>query len=165
MSDVDHPDHYGGDTDYEVIKVLEAWDLELAKGFCWGNLIKYTARASKKGSEVQDRQKAEWYASRLTTICARLDGQRQTAAAEDYRIKCTKCKQPPANHSLYNGLCLACVPGAKVGGGGGNGGVGGVGYGGAGGGGGGGAAYGPGGTVYGIAGGAGVTGNGGGRSV
>ena len=71
---VDHPDHYGGEDDpYEVIKVLEAWDLELARGFCWGNVVKYTARASKKGG-LTDRQKAEWYANRLVTIEAELAG-------------------------------------------------------------------------------------------
>jgi hypothetical protein len=75
--DVNHPDYYGGDDLYEVIKVLEAWDLELAKGFCWGNLIKYTARAGKKGSEVTDRHKAEWYANRLVTITATLEGGKQ----------------------------------------------------------------------------------------
>jgi hypothetical protein len=70
---VEHPAHYGGeDNDYEVIKVLEAWDLDLAKGFCWGSLLKYTARAGKKGSEVEDRRKAEWYANRLVTITATL---------------------------------------------------------------------------------------------
>jgi hypothetical protein len=78
--DVDHPDYYGGDDLYEVIKVLEAWDLELAKGFCWGNLIKYTARAGKKGSEVTDRHKAEWYANRLVTITATLEGQKANPA-------------------------------------------------------------------------------------
>lgn len=85
--DVDHPGHYGGDTDYEVIKVLEAWDLELAKGFCWGNLIKYTARAGKKGSEVSDRLKAEWYATRLATITTTLEGQKVTAASSEHEIE------------------------------------------------------------------------------
>lgn len=81
MSDnVNHPAHYGGeDNDYEVIKVLEAWDLELAKGFCWGSLIKYTARAGKKGSEVSDRLKAEWFAHRLATITAALEDKKTPA--------------------------------------------------------------------------------------
>lgn len=65
---VDHPAHYGGDTPYEVIKVLRAWDLNLAKGFCWGNLIKYSARAGKKGSGLEDRKKAAWYAAELVSI-------------------------------------------------------------------------------------------------
>ncbi len=65
---VNHPDHYGGgDNPYEVIKVLRAWDLELAKGFCWGNVIKYTARAERKGN-LADYKKADWYAAELVSI-------------------------------------------------------------------------------------------------
>ena len=30
---VNHPQHYGGDTVYEAIKVIEAWGLD----FCLGN--------------------------------------------------------------------------------------------------------------------------------
>jgi hypothetical protein len=78
---INHPEYYGGDDTYEVIKVLEAWDLELAKGFCWGNMIKYSARAGKKtANEVQDRLKAEWYANRLATITATLEGRKATDA-------------------------------------------------------------------------------------
>ena len=33
---VNHPAHYGGDTTYEAIKVIEAWSL----GFCLGNTVK-----------------------------------------------------------------------------------------------------------------------------
>lgn len=58
---VNHPAHYGGDTTYEVIKVLEAWDV---MGFCLGNCIKYIARASKKGAELEDLKKARWYLDR-----------------------------------------------------------------------------------------------------
>lgn len=83
---VDHPDHYGGDEPYEVIKVLRAWDLELAKGFAWGNLIKYTARAGKKDKDaVSDRMKAEWYASELVSIEAELAGRK--IAAEDSVVR------------------------------------------------------------------------------
>lgn len=58
---VDHPPHYGGaDSPYEAIKVIEAWDL----GFCLGNTIKYIARAGKKGSELEDLEKALWYLDR-----------------------------------------------------------------------------------------------------
>lgn len=35
---VDHPAHYGGDTTYEAIKVIEAWDLD----FCLGNAVHRT---------------------------------------------------------------------------------------------------------------------------
>lgn len=58
---VEHPAHYGGaDNPYEAIKVIEAWRL----GFCLGNVVKYIARAGKKGSLVEDLKKARWYLDR-----------------------------------------------------------------------------------------------------
>ena len=57
---VNHPDHYGGDTVYEAIKVIEAWQL----GFCLGNAVKYIARAGKKGNRLEDLRKAAWYLQR-----------------------------------------------------------------------------------------------------
>jgi hypothetical protein len=62
---VNHPAHYGGDTTYEVIKVLEVWlSPEEFRGFCKGNVHKYLARAKLKGG-VEDQKKAAWYANRL----------------------------------------------------------------------------------------------------
>ena len=63
---VDHPQHYGGDTQYEVIKVLEAWDLD----FHLGNVVKYVARAGKKdkSKEIQDLEKALWYLKRKILV-------------------------------------------------------------------------------------------------
>lgn len=60
MSNVQHPVHYGGDTTYEAIKVIEAWDL----GFHLGNAAKYISRAGKKGDRLEDLQKARWYIDR-----------------------------------------------------------------------------------------------------
>jgi hypothetical protein len=59
---IDHPDHYGGDTTYEAIKVIEAWDL----GFCLGNTVKYIARAGRKDPAkiIEDLRKAAWYLNR-----------------------------------------------------------------------------------------------------
>jgi hypothetical protein len=56
---VNHPPHYGGDTTYEAIKVIDAWGL----GFCLGNTVKYIARAGRKDpcQTVQDLEKAAWY--------------------------------------------------------------------------------------------------------
>jgi hypothetical protein len=54
---VNHPEHYGGDTTYEAIKVIDAWGL----GFCLGNTVKYIARAGKKGDILEDLKKARWY--------------------------------------------------------------------------------------------------------
>jgi hypothetical protein len=57
---VDHPQHYGGDTLYEAIKVIEAWEL----GFNLGNTVKYISRAERKGAPLEDLKKAAWYLAR-----------------------------------------------------------------------------------------------------
>ena len=45
---VNHPQHYGGvENTYEVIKVIEALEMD----FHLGNTFKYIARAGKKGSD------------------------------------------------------------------------------------------------------------------
>lgn len=56
---VNHPNHYGGDTTYETIKVLAAWGL----GFLLGNTVKYISRAGKKDPAklLEDLKKARWY--------------------------------------------------------------------------------------------------------
>lgn len=61
-SNVEHPKHYGGDTPYEAIKVIEAWGLD----FCLGNSVKYISRAGKKdpSKEIEDLKKAQWYLQR-----------------------------------------------------------------------------------------------------
>lgn len=64
---VNHPSHYGGDTPYEVIKVLEAWlSPEELSGFMRGTTITYIARAGKKegNPEVLEYKKALWYVNR-----------------------------------------------------------------------------------------------------
>lgn len=63
---VNHPAHYGGDKTYEVIKVIEAWELD----FHLGNSVKYIARAGKKNKEkeVEDLEKAIWYLKRKIDI-------------------------------------------------------------------------------------------------
>ena len=45
--EVNHPDHYLQSTGFEVIDVIEAWDLN----FCLGNAVKYIARAGIKNPE------------------------------------------------------------------------------------------------------------------
>lgn len=61
MEKVNHPSHYGGETNtYEAIKIIEAYDLN----FSLGNVIKYTLRAGKKINEVEDLEKAKWYLER-----------------------------------------------------------------------------------------------------
>ncbi len=57
---VNHPQHYGGDTVYEAIKVIEAHHL----GFHEGNAVKYILRAEHKGTQMEDLKKARWYLDR-----------------------------------------------------------------------------------------------------
>lgn len=56
---INHPPHYtmGG---IEVIDAIEAWGL----GFRLANVVKYVARADRKGQPIQDLQKALWYLER-----------------------------------------------------------------------------------------------------
>lgn len=62
---VNHPSHYGGeDNPYEVIKVIDAWNLN----FCLGNAVKYIARAGKKGPASEDIEKAIWYLDHALNI-------------------------------------------------------------------------------------------------
>lgn len=54
---VDHPPHYGGaDDPFEVIKVIEAWDLN----FSLGSALKYIRRRREKGDELTNLKKARW---------------------------------------------------------------------------------------------------------
>lgn len=59
---INHPSHYGGDTTYEAIRVIEAWGL----GFALGNCVKYICRAGKKPdtATIEDLRKAAWYLDR-----------------------------------------------------------------------------------------------------
>jgi hypothetical protein len=58
MSDpVNHPSHYKTTSGLESIDVIDAFEF----GFSLGNCFKYMARAKKKGSELEDLQKARWY--------------------------------------------------------------------------------------------------------
>jgi hypothetical protein len=57
---VNHPPHYGGDTTYEAIKVIEAWGLN----FSLGSALKYICRRGKKAEEIEDLKKARWYIDR-----------------------------------------------------------------------------------------------------
>ena len=62
MESVNNPKHYGGDSPYEAIKVIEVWELN----FHLGNVIKYVSRAGKKDKSKykEDLLKAKWYLDR-----------------------------------------------------------------------------------------------------
>ena len=62
---VDHPPHYGGDTPYETIKVIEAW---LGLAFHLGSAIKYISRMDDKDSWELNLEKALWYLRRYRTV-------------------------------------------------------------------------------------------------
>ena len=64
---VNHPPHYGGeDNPYEVIKVAEAWGLD--KDAYLFNVLKYIARAGKKGSRLEDLKKGSFYINRRINL-------------------------------------------------------------------------------------------------
>lgn len=65
-SDINHPERYGGDTEYECIKVLKAWlNADEYRGFLKGNAIKYICRLGKKDEAVKEIEKAKWYLDKL----------------------------------------------------------------------------------------------------
>ena len=55
---VSRPDHYHF-SEYEPVKVIQAWGLS----FCLGNVVKYIARAGRKDSSklIEDLEKAKRY--------------------------------------------------------------------------------------------------------
>lgn len=59
---VNHPAHYGGDTEHEAIRCLKAWGLE-SDALLW-NAVKYIAGSAKKGRQLEDLEKASFYLSR-----------------------------------------------------------------------------------------------------
>jgi hypothetical protein len=56
---INQPTHYTFSR-IEVIDAIEAWEL----GFHLGNVVKYVARADRKGNRFNDLQKARWYLDR-----------------------------------------------------------------------------------------------------
>lgn len=63
MEKVNHPEHYQSEN-YETIDIIEDYQL----GFHLGNVIKYITRASKKGNEIEDLEKAKWYLDRYINL-------------------------------------------------------------------------------------------------
>lgn len=57
---VNHPPHYQTPAGIEAINVIEQYGL----GFHLGNAMKYLLRAGRKGCQLEDLRKAEWYLSR-----------------------------------------------------------------------------------------------------
>lgn len=60
------PSHYGGDTEYEQIKVMRVWlTHEEFVGACKFNIHTYLARARKKGQYLKDLEKTQFYVRAL----------------------------------------------------------------------------------------------------
>jgi hypothetical protein len=58
---VQHPPHYGGEGNvYEVINIIEAYDMKFSEA----NILKYLLRYKKKNG-LEDLKKAQWYLERL----------------------------------------------------------------------------------------------------
>lgn len=61
-SAVNHPEHYQNESGLETIdEMILLFGLEETMIFCKLNAWKYRARATKKGSEKEDLEKANWY--------------------------------------------------------------------------------------------------------
>lgn len=98
---IDHPTYYGGDTAYEAIKVIEAWEL----GFCLGNTVKYIARAGKKGNRLEDLKKARWYLDREIANGERQESlqkpkeisQSNSLTNQDVRLRCVQEMPEPGS--------------------------------------------------------------------
>lgn len=65
MDEVCHPDHYasGGIECIDAIRAAMSKDEFI--GFLRGNILKYIWREDKKGSQLQDLEKAGWYLEKL----------------------------------------------------------------------------------------------------
>jgi hypothetical protein len=66
MDEVTHPEYYAT-MEPEPVTVIEGWGL----GWHLGSVVKYVARAGRKGSALDDLKKARWY---LDRAIARLEG-------------------------------------------------------------------------------------------
>lgn len=90
MSDmVNHPSHYGGDSVYEVIKVLEAWRLD-DDAYLF-QAVKYIARAGKKdpNKRIEDLEKAEFYVKRRIDRLRSVETEVSQIEGEDSRAVAT----------------------------------------------------------------------------
>jgi len=66
---VSSPSHYTKAKGFEVIDVIEGYDLP----YHLGNVIKYVLRHEYKGNALQDLQKAQWYLNRYIEILRETD--------------------------------------------------------------------------------------------
>lgn len=67
---INHPHHYA--YSHEPIDVIISWELD----FCLGNVLKYIARAGKKGPAVEDLKKAMFYLQREIELLEGVSGEK-----------------------------------------------------------------------------------------
>lgn len=63
LESVDHPPHYVDGRTHEPVDVILDWKLSYALG----NVVKYIARAGRKGDALEDLRKAKFYLEREIT--------------------------------------------------------------------------------------------------
>ena len=65
---VNHPQHYKNNT-FECIDImLDVFGKEKVLAFCELNAFKYQWRANFKGTDIQDKKKAEWYLNKYIEL-------------------------------------------------------------------------------------------------
>lgn len=65
---VNHPSHYKNNK-YECIDVmLDIFGKDKTAAFCELNAFKYLWRANNKGTDIQDKKKAEWYVNKYIEL-------------------------------------------------------------------------------------------------
>lgn len=65
---VNHPSHYKNNK-YECIDVmLDIFGKNKTAAFCELNAFKYLWRANNKGTDIQDKKKAEWYINKYIEL-------------------------------------------------------------------------------------------------
>lgn len=91
-NEVDHPSHYASGK-IEVIEAIEDWGL----GFHRGNAVKYIARAGKKDpeKEIQDLEKAIWYAKREIELLKAAKEERSSIRPNDMAPKSPPVRRKP----------------------------------------------------------------------
>lgn len=76
------PSHYNEGRKYTPISVIELANL----GFCLGNVVKYISRAGRKGSYIEDLNKAHWYLLRRLEQAKPMDKRYKIPAIESVAI-------------------------------------------------------------------------------
>ena len=65
---VNHPSHYKNNK-YECIDImLDIFGKDKTAAFCELNAFKYLWRADNKGTDIQDKKKAEWYINKYIEL-------------------------------------------------------------------------------------------------